>query len=144
MRYYYYKSSSIVVVVVVVVVILFEISLVNIIFHIQSTSLEQKQDIMDEISSMNRKLQLLQKTKELEEEESQRQARKVAEREKKFLLLKSKNDALSVAALTENEHKKDEELRRSVYAKLRDCPAELLPITSVLENNEGKLLNFFK
>lgn len=92
------------------------------------------------MATLNRKLLLLQQTHDLEDEEEKRKKRKIAERNEKYEIMKSKNDNVSLMTTNELEHRKDEEIRRNLFARLIDCPTVLTPITDVLANNEG---NFF-
>lgn len=99
---------------------------------------DDQQEILSQITSFNTKLDLLNQTHEIEENERERQAVIVAKRNEKFEAIKSKNDDLSLKAERERSIRQDEGARRKLFDKMvMDSPDFLSPVTDVLNNNQG-------
>lgn len=98
---------------------------------------------MDQIISYNAKLDLLEKTHEIEEMERERHFKKVELQKQKYEQIRSKNTTESLRITTSNIIMKDEAIRRELIEKmmsLQDSDGSsfiLGPIIDVLENFEG-------
>lgn len=114
------------------------------VFTIQTITEEDKQQLLDQIVLYNSKLDLLERTQEIEEKERDIMVQNIEIRKEKFEKIRSKNDAESMRIANETMFKQDEALRRDLLAKmvsLKDSDGSsfiLGPVIDVLENFEGK------
>ena len=113
-------------------------------FVFKNVSLEIQQEIMDKIASNTSKLQLLEKTHEIEEKEMETHKKNVAARNSIFDSMKNKNDHQSLLAETEIMFRNEESTRRDLVAAMKggnkDSDTSLAPVVKVLGNFEGTLL----
>ena len=100
---------------------------------------------MSQIASSTKKLQLLQRTLEIEEEERERLIRNVSERNAKYKELKSKNDALCTRSNTEVDLKQEAAQRKALLLRFKESITDMPwmhPIVDLLENSQGEILFF--
>lgn len=98
---------------------------------------------MSQIASSTKKLQLLEKAHEIEEEERERTVRNLAQRTAKFNQLKSQNDLQCLRSATETELRQETNERKALLFKLKESMSEMpwmQPLADLLENNQGYLL----
>ena len=98
---------------------------------------------MAQICSLTKKLQLLERTNEIEEEERERFARNLSQRNDKFKQLKSQNDVLCAKSSTEVDLKQEAAQRKAMLLTFKDVVSEMpwmQPLVDLLENNQGNLI----
>ena len=105
--------------------------------------MEDLQEIQSQITSYSAKLQLLQKTHDIEEKEAERLTRNVAKRNDTYKK-KIANDYASIQAEQECALRREEQTRRDFVSKMtRDeyvgQESFLAPVTNVLSNFEGSI-----
>lgn len=110
--------------------------------------MEDQQDISDQIAVSNCKLQLLQKTQEIEEKEGERLLRNAQKRTDKANLIRSKNATISSHAQSEIMFRGEEAERREVIEKVKQYASEfgLTSVVKLLDKFEGiyiYLFNYF-
>lgn len=101
---------------------------------------------MSRIVSFTKKLQLLEKTHEIEEEERERVRRTVAERNSKYMEIKSKNGSICSRTATELELKREASERKALLNKLKESISNMPwmhPMVDLLENSQCKLYIVF-
>lgn len=95
---------------------------------------------MSQIVSSTKKLQLLEKTNEIEEEEREIIRRNVAQRNAKYQLIKTQNDLECLKSANEIDQKQEAAERRELLTKVKASTSDvpwLKPIVNLLENNHG-------
>lgn len=95
---------------------------------------------MAQIATYTKKLQFLERTHEIEEEERERIKRNVAERDAKYKALKSKNDAACSRSANEVSMKNESAERRALLLRLKESTSDLpwmVPIVDLMENHQG-------
>lgn len=80
---------------------------------------------MSQIASFTKKLQLLEQTNEIEEEERERLRRSVANRNAKYQEIKSKNDTICSRSAIEVELKKESAERKALLLKLKESITDM-------------------
>lgn len=100
---------------------------------------------MEQISSFNCKLELLEKTHDIEENERKRVAKNVQLKKDKANAIRAKNAIVSSNSHTEMMFRREEAERLDKIAKMKEMATDLgLPsIVAVLENNEGITIYIF-
>ena len=95
----------------------------------------------DEIAASHSKLQLLQKTHDLEEKEKERLSKKSKARDEKANEIRAQNTALSATTHNEVMFRREESERRELVAKMKKYATELglTSIVDILNNYEGTL-----
>ena len=95
---------------------------------------------MAQIVTCTRKLQLLEKTNEIEEEERERAFRNQDKRTAKYNALKSQNDLLCLRSANQVELRQESTERRALLSKLKESTKDMpwmKPQVDLLENNQG-------
>lgn len=95
---------------------------------------------MSQIASFTKKLQLLERTHELEEEEKERILRKTADRNAKSREIRAKNDLLCQRAATEVDLKEEAQQRKALLSQLKESISGMpwmQPMVDLLENSQG-------
>lgn len=118
----------------------FNTSIFPINFFKQTMPLEDQQDVVDQIASVNAKLCFLQKAKEIEDQEEIRLLKATAKRNEKADGIRAKNAKLSSNTHNEAMFQREEEERRELVRSMKNSARELglEPIVRILENYEGK------
>ena len=96
---------------------------------------------MSQIVSYTKKLQLLEKTNEIDEEERERNMKNLAERNEKYKKLKSKNDLQCVRSSNEVDLRQESAERKHLLQQLKDSISDMpwmQPMVDLLEKNQGK------
>lgn len=97
---------------------------------------------MSQIATATKKLQLLEQTNEIEEEEREINARNVAKRTEKYKELKSQNDLLCLRSSTEMDLRQESNERKALLSKFKESIEHfpwMKPLAELLENNQGNL-----
>ena len=95
---------------------------------------------MHQIVTSTKKLQLLEQTNEIEEEERERAKRNLAERTAKYNELKSQNDILCIRSANKVDLKQESTERRALLLNLKECVKDspwMKPFLDILENQQG-------
>lgn len=96
---------------------------------------------MDQIATSNKKLELLERTNEIEEEERERVVRNLAQRTEKYKQLKSQNDIVCLRSANQMDLRQEATERRAILERAKDSTSDMpwiKPIIDVLENHQGK------
>lgn len=98
---------------------------------------------MEQISSSNCKLQLLEKTHDIEEKEKERVAKNSQMKKDKANAIRAKNAMLSSNCHVEMMFRREEGERQETITKMKEMAGDLglHSIAAVLENNGGELYN---
>lgn len=98
---------------------------------------------MSQIAASTKKLQLLEKTNEIEEEERDRMKKKVSERNSKFLQVRAQNESICVRASSEVDLRQEAAERKALLHNLKDSIKDMPwmnPLVELLENSQGKII----
>lgn len=102
--------------------------------------MEDQQDLADQVASNNCKLQLLEKTHEIEQLEKDRLKRRIVDIEEKAKNIREKNSSLATECHIEMMFRREENERSELLSSMKKGASQLglTSIVEVLENYEGK------
>lgn len=110
---------------------------------LQTLSLEDQQDVMNEVSSFSSKLHLLSKMHDIELKEKENQIRNQARRNEKAILIKEKNDYHAEHCRNELVFSREEKERRDLISKIKEQgPLGLSALKDILVQFEGILITY--
>lgn len=97
---------------------------------------------MSQIASFTKKLQLLEQTREIEEEEADRVRRNAEARNAKYQKLKKQNDLQCLRSSNEVDLRQESAERKSLHQKVRESISDvpwMQPVADLLQNNQGRI-----